>query len=86
MGLAVPGDLSVIGGDNKTESLPDGPELTTLEQDTATMGRIAMEKLQQRIRDPKRMVARINCKPELVVRGSTGRPGEPLKAVESKQG
>ncbi len=71
-GLSVPGDLSVIGGDNKEETIFDTPPLTTLEQDIPTMGEMAMDLLSRRIADPKRLKIRINCRTELVARASTG--------------
>lgn len=53
MGLKIPDDISVIGYDGTSYSLLAEPQLTTLKQDTESMGRLATEKLIELIEKPK---------------------------------
>ena len=52
-GLDIPGDISVVGYDGSYISQILEPKLTTLEQDTEQIGRIAAEKLIHLIENPK---------------------------------
>jgi DNA-binding LacI/PurR family transcriptional regulator len=51
-GLQVPGDVSVVGYDDIAAAGWVEPPLTTVTQQTATMGRWAVERLVERIRQP----------------------------------
>lgn len=71
-GLRVPGDLSIMGVDNKGSNIADGSLLTTIDQNFARMGQLAAELLLKRIQHPDAPVVRLNCQSTLVVRSSTG--------------
>ena len=53
MGLTIPDDISVIGYDGTSYSLLVEPRLTTLKQDTDSIGRLAAAKLIELIEKPK---------------------------------
>lgn len=72
-GLAVPGDLSVVGYDDATIGTLMRPALTTVEQPRAAMGREAMRLLAARI-DGEREVVEVTLEPRLIVRESTSPP------------
>lgn len=74
-GLRVPDDTAVVGFDGlKTTSLFEVP-LTTVAQPTVRLGKLAMQKLHQRIQGKR--VRSIMLEPSLVVRAST--VGGPFK-------
>jgi LacI family transcriptional regulator/LacI family purine nucleotide synthesis repressor len=50
-GLRIPEDLSIVGNDNMEMGRYSNPALTTAEQDRSALGRIAIERLVQRIED-----------------------------------
>lgn len=52
-GLRIPEDISIVGYDGSTFAHVIQPKLTTVCQDTITMGRIAAEKLIEQIEQPK---------------------------------
>jgi LacI family transcriptional regulator len=54
MGLAVPGDLAVVGVDNIPMAAHQAIQLTTMDQHLAEMGRLAVEGILDLIRDPER--------------------------------
>jgi LacI family transcriptional regulator len=72
-GLAVPSDLSVIGFDDISMAAYTNPKLTTIAQPTASVGRVAIERLLQRIESadrpaqsdvlPVTLVERESCAP-----------------------
>lgn len=55
-GLSIPEDISVAGYDGIDIAKVLEPKITTLEQDTTTMGRIAAEKLIEQIENPQAVV------------------------------
>jgi DNA-binding LacI/PurR family transcriptional regulator len=69
-GLAVPGDVSVIGFDGVPEGAVSEPPLTTIAQPIAEIGRRAAELILDGIESPQR--ERVDV--ELVVRASTAPP------------
>lgn len=72
-GLRVPDDISVVGFDNLPEAAHFLPGLTTVQQDFARIGRLAVEVLLGRIEGrPATVVPAIE--PSLVVRASTAPP------------
>ncbi|HEV3375675.1 MAG TPA: LacI family DNA-binding transcriptional regulator [Thermoleophilaceae bacterium] len=76
LGLAVPGDLSVVGFDDVPPARAAEPPLTTVHQDHEEKGRLAAEMLLGALRgEATRRVRRVAHR--LVVRGSTGPPPAP---------
>ncbi|WP_372459956.1 LacI family DNA-binding transcriptional regulator [Agromyces humatus] len=72
-GLDVPGDVSIIGFDDVPEAAHFWPPLTTVRQDFAELGRRCVALLLGDI-DPAVVEHHSTIVPELIVRGSTGRP------------
>ena len=70
LGLAIPGDVSVVGFDNVPESALGEPPLTTVEQPIQQMGIDAVRLLIDLIEDPSRATARVVLPTRLVVRQS----------------
>jgi LacI family transcriptional regulator len=74
LGLAVPGELSVVGFDNIPESALSDPTLSTVDQHIQDLGRHAMRMLTQLIRGEPLERTHVTLDTELVVRGSTAAP------------
>jgi LacI family transcriptional regulator len=71
-GLAVPGDLAVVGFDDiQLASLLD-PGLTTIHQDKVGLGRAAARALLEQIENPEMTPAALTLPVELIIRGSCG--------------
>lgn len=70
-GLNVPKDVSVIGYDNIDASRYFNPRLTTVTQPHREMGRMAVERLIERIADKALPVRTFHLEPHLVIRNST---------------
>ena len=75
-GMAVPGDVSLVGFDNTFISALRHLSLTTVNQPTLAMGRLAVDALLQRLSDGSGEPVRHTLQPELVVRSTTGPPRE----------
>ena len=75
-GMAVPGDVSLVGFDNTFISALRHLSLTTVNQPTLAMGRLAVDTLLQRLSDGSGEPVRHTLQPELVVRSTTGPPRE----------
>jgi DNA-binding LacI/PurR family transcriptional regulator len=71
-GLAVPGDVSVVGFDDSPLIVFTDPPLTTLRQPVEAMGQAAVNALLEEIGGTPAPHAEFVFMPELVVRGSTG--------------
>ncbi len=71
-GLAVPGDVSVIGFDDSALMNYTDPPLTTVRQPIEPMGRAAIDLLAAQIRGATGTGDELLFEPELVLRGSTG--------------
>jgi DNA-binding LacI/PurR family transcriptional regulator len=72
-GLAVPGDVSVVGFDDIQSAAYSTPSLTTVRQPLMEMGKRGAQVLLERIANrEKEYAAEIVMAPELVVRESTG--------------
>jgi DNA-binding LacI/PurR family transcriptional regulator len=78
LGLAVPGDLSVVGFDDSPVAIRCNPPLTTVRQDVSAKGRAAAKALTTAIEHArsgtKGRPRHVVLPTELVVRQSTGRP------------
>jgi len=73
-GLSVPGDVSVVGFDDSPLIAFADPPLTTIRQPVEAMGAAAVDALLEEINGNALHRAEFVFQPELVVRGSTGRP------------
>ncbi len=76
LGLAVPGDVSVVGYDDLQFARWAGPPLTTIRQQLTEMAMEGVRMVLGRREDPERPVARIELATSLVVRDSTAAPRE----------
>jgi LacI family transcriptional regulator len=74
LGLAIPGDVSVVGFDNIPESALIEPPLTTIDQSIQEMGRRAVELLIAVIDGETGPAQQVTLPTRLVVRQSTGVP------------
>src|SRR5690242_16903523 len=74
-GLSVPGDVSVVGYDDSAFMNCTDPPLTTVRQPIESMGKAAVAVLVNQIENMAVYPEELLFEPELVVRGSTGRPG-----------
>jgi DNA-binding LacI/PurR family transcriptional regulator len=74
-GLSVPGDVSVVGYDDSAFMNCTDPPLTTVRQPIESMGKAAVALLVNQIENVAVYSEELLFEPELVVRGSTGRPG-----------
>src|SRR6185369_2679071 len=74
-GLSVPDEVSVIGYDDSAMMNCTDPPLTTVRQPIDAMGRAAVALLVNQIENTDVYPEELLFEPELVVRGSTGRPG-----------
>jgi DNA-binding LacI/PurR family transcriptional regulator len=73
-GLSVPGDVSVVGYDDSAFMNCTDPPLTTVRQPIESMGKAAVALLVNQIEIMAVYTEELLFEPELVVRGSTGRP------------
>lgn len=73
-GLKVPEDVAIVGFDDERAALLVDPQLTTIRQPYAAMGRYAVELLLRKIRGEDVDKRRYEFATELVRRSSTGRP------------
>ncbi|QTX03576.1 LacI family DNA-binding transcriptional regulator [Agromyces archimandritae] len=71
-GLAVPGDVSVIGYDDSALMNCTEPPLTTIRQPIESMGRMVIELLMRQMSSATPVGDELFFAPELVVRGSSG--------------
>jgi len=74
-GLKVPGDLSVVGFDDTVEATVTVPELTTVRQPLAELGRTAVSVLLRQLGNRRFEPLRIELETRLVTRDSTGELG-----------
>lgn len=73
LGIAVPGQVSIIGFDDSREAFQYEPELTTIRQPVRAIAQAAIRILLQLIDDPEDVSLRQNVEipPQLIIRGST---------------
>lgn len=69
-GLAIPQDISIIGYDNIQLAQYMSPPLSTISQPKAELGKLAVETLLQRIKNPQENYRTLLLKPELILRES----------------
>jgi DNA-binding LacI/PurR family transcriptional regulator len=77
-GLAVPGDISVVGYDDSSFSRLAHIDLTTIAQDIDTMATLAVARAVERIDGAAVAHREVIIPPRLVVRGTTGPRPPPL--------
>jgi LacI family transcriptional regulator len=75
-GVRVPEDLSIVGFDDIKYATVVSPRLTTVRQPLAEMGRTAVGLLLRLLEPRRSSPLQIELPTRLVVRGSTGPPGE----------
>ena len=73
-GVAVPGGMSLVGFDNTFIAALRHLSLTTINQPTLAMGRLAVNTLRQRLSSGSGEPVRHTLQPELVVRSTAGTP------------
>ncbi|GJH42912.1 substrate-binding domain-containing protein [Pasteurella canis] len=69
-GLTIPQDISIIGYDNITLAQYMSPPLSTINQPKAELGKLAVETLLQRIKNPSEIHRTLLLQPELILRES----------------
>jgi LacI family transcriptional regulator len=74
LGLAVPGDVAVVGFDDLPEAMVTFPFLTVVAQPAFEIGRASVGVLLDRVADPERPVRDLVLPTRLVVRRSSGGP------------
>ena len=75
-GLSVPGDISVVGFDGLSIGAHSSPSLTTMRIDRRKLGITAVQLLEEQAIAEEAPVKRIGMGVELVVRDSSGPPGQ----------
>jgi DNA-binding LacI/PurR family transcriptional regulator len=73
-GIAVPGDLSVVGYDDSRFGRLPGIDLTSVRQDIKKQARQAVKAVVERLDRPTRKPRNIALTPQLIVRGTTAPP------------
>ena len=73
-GLRVPTDVSIVGFDDSDLSRATTPELTTVRQPLAEMGRVAVSRLLRLVDRQPIDALHVELGTTLIVRGSSGRP------------
>ncbi|NHB84725.1 LacI family transcriptional regulator [Tessaracoccus sp. HDW20] len=73
-GLRVPEDIAVVGFDNLRTSELRAIDLTRVDQQPVTLGRMVVRLALERVADPSREPQARALQPRLVVRGTTGPP------------
>lgn len=90
LGLAVPGDLSVVGFDDNPVGRHSRPALTTVRQDVDAKGRLAAAALIRAIEHgrsgTRAPVRHLTIPTELVVRQSTARPARERRSAGRRAG
>ena len=74
MRIAIPEELSVVGYDDSPLASRLSPSLTTVRSPIQDMGRMAGERLIQRISQPDARMREAVIQPHLVLRDSTAKP------------
>jgi len=72
LGVRIPDDMKITGFDDVSYAKFLPVPLTTIRQDCAELGAVAMQAMLERLRRPNQPVRDILVRTELIVRGSTG--------------
>jgi len=75
-GIRVPEDMSVVGYDNTSLAALRHVDLTTVDQPRPDMGRTAVALVMERLAQQRTVARHLLIPPRLVVRRTTGAPGE----------
>ena len=86
MGLSIPGDVSVVGFDDDAIAAQLRPGLTSARQPFLEMGQVAMDILEQRLRQPTGPAERRIMPVELVHRQSVAPPPAEARVVPVAEG
>jgi LacI family transcriptional regulator len=78
-GLRIPEDISIVGFDNIPQAEHVSPQLSTIQQPLADMGREATQMLLALIQDPQQPYRHVELPTQLIVRAST-------RALDAKAG
>jgi LacI family transcriptional regulator len=78
VGRRVPDDVSVVGFDDIPQAAATYPAVTTVAQPIAEMGQLGVRLLLERIAQPEAPPRRVVLPTRLVVRESTGPPGDDI--------
>jgi len=73
-GLQIPERLSLIGFDDLAESRAEKPSLSSFKNDFETMGALATQLLDERLRDPSKPAACVRCHASMEIRDSVRPP------------
>lgn len=84
LGLAIPGDVSVVGYDDEEIARHLFPPLSTLVLPHRAMGRWAVEAIERRAGDEPPRLSKLEC--DLVERGSIGPPPRAADAAKARKG
>lgn len=74
--LSVPKDMSIIGYDNIDLAQYLAPPLTTVHQPKIELGKLAVETLLERIKNPEKTNRTLILKPQVISRSSVARLSE----------
>jgi LacI family transcriptional regulator len=80
-GLRIPEDVAIVGYNDVPLAARLAPPLTTMRVPVRDFGRISAEMLIEQVRSGRSVSRRVVLQPELVVRGSTVRPGTGLNGL-----
>jgi len=84
LGRDIPGEISIVGFDDMDVARSFWPPLTTIRQDFAAVGRLSIRKLLRKVADAGTGNDTTIVPTELVVRSSTGAPGQSPPSVRKK--
>ncbi|MGB7338284.1 MAG: LacI family DNA-binding transcriptional regulator [Phototrophicaceae bacterium] len=76
--ILVPDQIAIVGHDDLPPAIQADPQLTTIRQQIATVGELAVETLLQIIENPERPLRQLSLPVELIVRAST-KAHEPIE-------
>lgn len=83
-GLRVPEDISILGFDDVPQSAMVRPALTTVRQPLEQMGRVAIQMLQDILKNPEKEVDQMRLPTELIIRDSAQPPNTGLANLPSQ--
>lgn len=71
LGYGIPGDVSVVGFDNISETMRQLPTITTIDAHSDYLGKISAQKLIERITHPEKPYEFLLCQSDIILRNST---------------